>query len=142
MKYSIFLAVLIFVSSCNSPKKNEEAISYKDVCEGYDNIDAEMLLVIEDIEEAFKDDRIFLKRFRDSQIYWTQYQDRHLRALYSKDWDLFYRKNYGKQIFNSCKCKELIRLTSLRVDELKMYLNGGPNNQKECPSAWNQLNDE
>ena len=135
--HNLFLLGVLTLLHCSSPREKTEQISYKDVCEGYDVIDAEMLQVIDKIEEVFSADRQFLARFRDSQVYWIQYKDRHLRALYSKDWDLFYRKNYSKQVFNSCKCKELIRLTELRVKELKWYLNDGPSDQNDCPSAWN-----
>lgn len=135
----LILATCFLIIGCTKSSKNEEFISYTDICEGYDAIDLEMLETIEQIESENKEDIKFLERFRDSQIYWIQYKDRHLRSLYPEDWDLYYRKNYGKQVFNSCKCKELIRLTNLRIKELKWYLEaGGPDGQTECPSSWNK----
>lgn len=137
-EFILALSSCILLFGCTNPSKKENPISYTEVCEGYDVIDLEMLEVISEIESLHKEDFKFLERFRDSQVYWIQYKDRHLRSLYPEDWDLYYRKNYGKQVFNSCKCKELIRLTELRVNELKWYLDGGPNNQTECPSYWNK----
>ena len=96
-----------------------------------------MLDLITLIKEKHKDSTLFLERFDMSQVYWIQYQNRHLRALYPEDWDRHYRKKYGKEVFNPCKCKELTRMTAARVEELKMFLKGGPDDQKECPSIWN-----
>ena len=132
------IAVSFLLFDCSGPDEKKKPINYTEVCEGYDAIDLEMLQVIEQIESTNRGNIKFLERFRDSQIYWIQYKDRHIRALYPEDWDLYYRKNYGKQVFNSCKCKELIRLTELRVQELKWYLEGGPDDQQECPSSWNK----
>ena len=137
-KVILFLSVGFTILSCNSEKKETKQVDYKEVCSAYDEADAEMLKVIKDIENEYQHDKIFLTRFRDSQVYWIQYKDRHLRALYPKDWDRFYRKNYSKEVFNSCKCQELIRLTNARIVELNMYLTGGPTNQTDCPSYWNK----
>ncbi len=135
---SLVTLLLVVLFGCNTNSNKEKPMKYTEVCEGYDAIDLEMLQTIETIESQFKEDKKFLIRFRESQVYWIQYKDRHLRALYPEDWDLYYRKNYGKQVFNACKCQELIRLTELRVQELKWYLGAGPSSQKDCPSHWNK----
>ncbi|MEM6812784.1 MAG: lysozyme inhibitor LprI family protein [Bacteroidota bacterium] len=137
-KYAFLFWSLLGSLGCDSPKVQNNIQNYKKVCKRYDIVDSEMLETINQIEIEFVKDQIFLERFRNSQIYWIQYKDRHLRALYPQDWDLYYRKNYGKQVFNACKCKELIRITEARVLELKMYLEGSPKDQSECPSSWNK----
>lgn len=134
---SFLLSILIGCQK--NQKRDTETRTYQDICAGYDAIDKEMLDVIEVIETENKSNIKFLERFRNEQIYWIQYKDRRMRALYPEDWDLYYRKNYGKQVFNACKCKELIRMTDERVTELRIYLNGnGPEDQRDCPTSWNK----
>ena len=108
-----------------------------DPCTQFDKVDKEMLDLIESIENKFVGDQLFKKALTMSQVYWIQYRDRHLRALYPEDWDRHYRKKYGKEVFNPCKCKDLTRMTQARIEELKMWVEKGPNNQAECPSTWN-----
>ena len=72
------------------------------------------------------------------QVYWIQYRDRRLRAIYPKKWDEHYRNNYGKEVFNHCKCKELLRLSESRLEDLQMYLMNGPDDQQNCPSMLNK----
>ena len=48
------------------------------------------------------------------------------------------RKNNGKEVFNPCKCRELLRLSERRIEDLQMYLIGGPADQQDCPSKLNE----
>ena len=65
------------------------------------------------------------------QVYWIQYRDRRLRAIYPKKWDQHYRKNYGKEVFNPCKCKkELLRLSESRIRGL-----ANVSDERTCRSA-------
>ena len=73
-----------------------------------------------------------------NRVYWIQYRDRRLRAIYPKKWDQHYRKNNGKEVFNPCKCRELLRLSERRIEDLQMYLIGGPADQQDCPSKLNE----
>ena len=64
MKHFVLaIAVLLVFSSCNSDKKDQQTLSYTEVCEGYDAIDLEMLNVIKEIETANKGNYTFLERF-------------------------------------------------------------------------------
>lgn len=132
----LYLTMVILFTACGN-----QALENQDPCAEFDIADKEMLDLMEAIKQKYSEEELFLERFDMSQVYWIQYQSRHLRALYPEDWDSHYRKIYGKEVFNPCKCKELARMTRARIKELQMYMAGGPNGQEECPSIWNSKGD-
>tara|TARA_X000001036_G_scaffold417974_2_gene436410 strand:+ start:268 stop:669 length:402 start_codon:yes stop_codon:yes gene_type:complete len=133
MKNILFLFIILIVNGCQFEKKNN-----MDACKKFDELDTKILGLMDKIEVKHKGDRYFLEAFSMEQVYWIQYRDRRLRAIYPKKWDQHYRKNYGKEVFNSCKCKELLRLSERRVEDLQMYLMNGPADQQNCPSMLNK----
>jgi len=132
---TLLLSVILIVQfGC----KNQSNADPYAPCTEFDKYDLKMLNLINEIKEKHKEDRLFLTEFRMIQVYWIQYRDRRLRTIYPKNWDQHYRKEIGKDIFNPCKCKELLRLTKNRIEELEMYLKKGPADQAECPSMLNE----
>ena len=113
-------------------------MDYEEICEGFDELAIEQKEMLGLIRAKFNDDKAFIARFNQEQISWIQYQDKRLRTLYSKDWDTHYRKEYGKEVFNGCKCIELIRLSEIRNDDLRKYLEGPDLNQQDCPVRGNE----
>ncbi len=128
----IALYLCLILSACENQPKNV------DPCTEYDQVEKERLDLVASIETKFEKNGFFRKRFTMSQVYWIQYRNRHMRALYPQDWDRQYRKEHGEEVFNTCKCKELTRMTKARISELKMWIEGGPTDQQECPSTWNE----
>ncbi|MEM7108522.1 MAG: hypothetical protein AAF519_09880 [Bacteroidota bacterium] len=124
----ISIPIVLIMLACNSQK--EEI----DPCTEFDQIDKEMLDLMEEIKTKHRTDAIFLKRFEMERVYWNQYRDRRLRSIYPQDWDTHYRKKFGKEVFNKCKCKELLRMSKNRLIDLKLYVEEGPAEQEECPS--------
>lgn len=128
------ICTFIFTSfiflSCNQ----EETKNYKDICKEFDNLAIEQKQILEEIRVKYNSDKNFIKRLNEEQISWIQFQDKRLRALYPNDWDSHYRKIYGKETFNACKCKELIRLSRIRNNDLKVYLVG----DSDCPAQGNE----
>ncbi len=133
MKISLSIISLVLIIGCNPESKG----TY-DACTEFDQLDKEMTLLINDIENKFVGNREFIDAFNMEQVYWIQYRDRRLRSMYPKNWDTYYRKNYGKDVFNPCKCQELLRLANNRMDDLKLYVSGGPEDQESCPSMMNE----
>ncbi|MEM6525932.1 MAG: lysozyme inhibitor LprI family protein [Bacteroidota bacterium] len=131
MRYLYFIFVILIITSCSGNHNEVEP------CTSFDAIDLEMLNLIEEIKQNFTD-RSFKKKFDLAQVSWIQYRDRHIRAIYPKDMDRDYRKVYGREEFNNCKCQELIRMTRIRIEQLKMFVDGGPKDQADCPSEWNK----
>lgn len=132
MKKTLLLVTCAFLLSCQTEKKNGYA-----VCSDFDGVDAEILSVIDQVNSQNAGDKEFLVAFKSEHLYWIQYRDKRLRSMYPKNWDTYYRKTFGKDVFNPCKCQELLRLSENRLKDLKMYLNGGPSDQKDCPSMLN-----
>ena len=123
--------IALFAFSCAN-------VESQDPCSEFDVVDLEMLNLIEEIKTKHADNQKFLSNFNMEQVYWIQYRDHHLKSLYPKDWKRHYRKEYGKEVFNPCKCKEMTRYTKDRIEELNRWLEGGPSDQDDCPSLWNQ----
>lgn len=97
-----------------------------------------MLDLIEQVRAKYQTNQRFLRNFNMEQVYWIQYRDTHLKAIYPEDWSRHYRKEFGKEVFNPCKCKEMTRYTKERIKELKLWMSGGPAEQDNCPSLWNE----
>jgi len=112
--------------------------SETDPCSEFDAIDLEMNNMIEEIRRVHSDKKMFLYWFNLEQVYWIQYRDNHLRTIYPNDWDRHYREEYGKELFNPCKCKEMTRYTKDRIKELKYWFDNPPKGQDECPTLWNE----
>ena len=125
----LLMAIGVFAAfSCNQQKE-----PYAD-CTNFDELDRQISYIIDQVEGEYAKDDEFLAAFNMEQVYWIQYRDRRLRAMYPKNWDRHYRKIYGREVFNNCKCLELSRLARTRIKDLKMYLEGIPNDQKGCPN--------
>ncbi len=139
LRYKVIVAVLVVLSSCSqNSKTNPYAnLDYKQICEEFDKYAFEQKALLDQIRAKYKGDKHFINSFNQEQISWIQYQDKRLRALYPKDWDTYYRKNYGEPTFNGCKCKELIRLSKIRNEDLKIYLEGPDIGQEDCPIQGN-----
>lgn len=135
LKQVIVAASCVLMVAACGPKK----LTIEETCTEFDQVDREMLDIIGEIKSKYKKDQEFLLRFNDVQVYWIQYRDRRLRAMYPKKWDLYYRKTYGKEVFNPCKCEELTRLTKVRIAELNMYLDGNSADQQDCPTVMKEL---
>jgi len=131
-----FISTLIcccILLACNEQKGSEE---FETACDEMDAVDLEMTKMVNKISNLHEG--IFKKRLEMSQVYWRQYRNRHLRALYPEDWKRVYAKEVGSEVFNQCKCKEITRMTKNRIKELEMFFEGGPYDQQECPNTWNK----
>ncbi len=129
LRFTYMLIAMAFFLSC----QEKEAFDPFTVCKDYDQADIEMEALYEKIRLKYSDEPIFLARFQEAQVSWIQYRSRRLRALYPKDWDRHYRKKYGREIFNPCKCEENLRLVTLRNQELMVYLQDDLGNN-DCPN--------
>lgn len=139
MRIFIVITILAVTIACEDRNKNpEDEVDYQTICKEFDDLAFEQKDILNQIREKYKHDKEFIARFNEEQISWIGFQDRRLRSLYPKDWDRFYRKNYGKPVFNACKCEELIRMSKIRNEDLRIYLDGPVSDQKNCPVQGNR----
>ena len=130
MKILTAVLIVLAISACQSEEK--------DPCTKFDEVDREMLGLINQIRTKHSDNKKFLSNFNMEQVYGINYRDHHLKSVYPEDWSRYYRKEFGKEVFNPCKCKEMTRFTYNRIEELKLWLSNGPSGQDECPSLWSK----
>ncbi|MEM9338134.1 MAG: lysozyme inhibitor LprI family protein, partial [Bacteroidota bacterium] len=120
----------VFIHSCNvKEKENNGNLS---PCEAYESLDLEMLNTYEEIRKKYasNENNTFRKRLNMSQVYWVQYRDRFIKALFPLD-----KEEYtDKQTYVDCKCKELSILTKNRIIELSVWLDGDMN-RIDCPTS-------
>lgn len=131
------IGILLF-TNCTQKKDPWKDLDYLEICEEYDKYAFEQKDLLKLIRNKFYNDKAFIIRFNEEQSSWLQFQNKRLRSLYPKDWDRYYRKEFGKELFNGCKCKELARLSKIRNDDLKVYLNGPSQSQLNCPIQGNE----
>ena len=67
-----------------------------DACKKFDELDTKILSLMDKIEVKHKNDHHFLEAFNMEQVYWIQYRDRRLRAIYPKKWDRHHRMRKRK----------------------------------------------
>lgn len=107
--------LLLIIISCEKP-------ATKDPCKELDAVDKKMLDMVEQIKGEYKSDRVFLTYFKNSQIYWTQYRNRQVQAIFPPDSP---RRKYEYDT-GPCKCEVYRDLTEIRIKELQKWLDGVP----------------
>jgi uncharacterized protein YecT (DUF1311 family) len=107
-----WIAFILLISCQSNPKQNP--------CDKFDALDLKMLKLIELIEKKNSSNKRFLNSFKESQIYWIQYRNRQLKALYPLN-NEHYEKEFGSD-YNLCKCVEHTRLTKIRIKELERWV--------------------
>lgn len=140
MKHIIVLLTALLICSCSDNQKDSkqpiidsEEISKLDPCSQLDVYDRQMLDLYEEVMVKYKDDFDFINWFKQSQIYWVQYKDRHVKSLYPDKNDSYKRK-YGMQA-NYCKCEEWTRMTKRRIEDIEVFLGKGSDRYKDCPTV-------
>lgn len=130
MKNSFFFLLAAFALASCQPKQ----ITYENSCAELDAVDLEMLNVLEEIRQKYAHEPEFLSRLKAAQIDWIQYKDSQVHTLYPFK-QKYYQDEYGME-YNYCKCAEWARLTNLRTQELRMWLDGPlVDGQEGCPNS-------
>lgn len=123
-------SILILASACT----NNSSPEYDNPCKEFDAVDLQMNKKVEEIQKTYANEKSFIKRFNSAQIQWIQYKNRHIRAVFPLNKEM-YSEQYGKD-YNYCKCEESARLTKLRNAELDRWLKPSEN-KENCPASWN-----
>ena len=126
LKFSAFLFVLLLAGCTNTTETLPP-------CKEYSKADLEMLDLIDQIKEENKEDMVFLKAFDEAQIYWVQYRNRQVKAVFPLS-PRKYDFNVG-----DCKCEIYSDLTKLRIEELRKWVVGVP--EGNCAGTYNKKRD-
>ncbi len=124
MRASILVMCVASFTACKPEKQNP--------CKEFDKIDLEMLQIIDEINSRYAEDRKFIAAFKDAQIYWIQYRNRHIKAIYPLE-----PKKYDFDV-GKCKCEVYSTLTLKRIEELKQWVDGVPE-AAGCEGTFNSF---
>lgn len=94
-----------------------------DVFNNYKQVDNTLNKVYQTILSEYKNDSVFLERFKESQRAWIKFRDAELNAIFPLGNSDEGRAVYGS-VYPMCISGELIRLTEERVKQLKVWLIG------------------
>ncbi|HHP7240518.1 MAG TPA: hypothetical protein ACFCUD_02540 [Cyclobacteriaceae bacterium] len=141
---SILLIIITLHFSCSQNKTESKLISLieertsnaETECQRFEMLDQEMRDMLNNIRTKYQSYPEFIKKLNASQAYWIPYMNSQVRALYPKDWDRFYRKNFGRKEFNECKCRELSKLILTRIKDLSIFLES--DSIDNCPVIFNE----
>jgi uncharacterized protein YecT (DUF1311 family) len=89
----------------------------------YQEEDAELNRIYQKIPKKYKDDSVFIKKFREAQRAWLKFRDAQFGAMFPQILDSRGQYNYGS-VFPMCAGLYKARLTHLRVEELRLWLDG------------------
>lgn len=119
----VLFSILI---SCTSKESN------RNNCDLFDHADKQMLDLYTAIETKYQGQAEFLSKLSMSQVYWIQYRDRHLDALYPKKRKAYKNEDWSK--FTDCECQEMVRLTKERIETLNMWMTS-QRDYADCPTS-------
>jgi len=89
----------------------------------YQEEDAKLNLVYQEILKRFKNDRVFIKKLRAAQRAWLKFRDAQFEAKFPHILDSRGQYNYGA-VFPMCNRLYKAELTHERVEELRLWLDG------------------
>jgi uncharacterized protein YecT (DUF1311 family) len=89
----------------------------------YQEEDAKLNRIYQEILKKYKDDSVFTKKFREAQRAWLKFRDAQFYAMFPQILDSRDQYNYGS-VFPMCSGLYKARLTHSRVEELQLWLDG------------------
>jgi len=89
----------------------------------YQEEDAELNRVYREILKRYKQDRVFIGKFKAAQRAWIKFRDAQFEAMFPQILDSREQYNYGS-VFPMCPSLYKARLTHSRVEELRAWLEG------------------
>lgn len=85
--------------------------------------DDELNRIYQEILKKYKADSVFIKKFRQAQQAWIKFRDAQFDAMFPQILDTRGQYNYGS-VFPMCASLYKAKLTHLRVEELRLWLDG------------------
>jgi len=117
MKQIISISILIF-GSFFSFAQNQNELNI-DAHNQFKRADEELRQVYSKIINEYKKDTVFIKNFKKSQRLWIQFRDAEMNVKYSES-----EKKYYGSVWPMCWSLYKTELTTRRINELKVWING------------------
>ena len=115
------LSVIALMLACASAVAQTQAQMNQDACRKYEETDAEMNKVYQQVLNEYKKDTAFIQKLKTAQRLWVAFRNAHIESLYPKPNKL---AAYGS-IHPTCRCLALTEITTARIEALKRWIKGG-----------------
>jgi len=84
--FTVIITVFLVISCDTKNDKTESTTNYWDenvsACQQLDQVDLKMLNMLKEIKKVYKNDKPFIKALENAQIYWIQYRNRQVKAIF------------------------------------------------------------
>jgi uncharacterized protein YecT (DUF1311 family) len=112
-------SIVTLLAICSSSAQTQAEMN-RDACLKSEKADVEMNAVYRTVLNNYKQDALFVAKFKTAQRAWIAFRDAHLESLYPSPNKLL---AYGS-VNPSCRCEVLAELTAERTNALKKWLDG------------------
>src|SRR5215216_6820521 len=116
----ILLVIALTLASAIAPAQTQSRMN-QDACRKYEETDAEMNKVYQQVLTEYKKDAAFIQKLKTAQRLWVAFRNAHVESLYPKPNKL---AAYGTT-HPTCRCLALTEITTARVEALKRWVIGG-----------------
>jgi uncharacterized protein YecT (DUF1311 family) len=115
------LSVIALMLASVGVTAQTQARMNQDACRTYQETDAEMNKVYQQVLGEYKADAVFVQKFKAAQRLWIAFRNAHAESLYPKPNKL---AAYGS-VYPTCRCLALTEITAARTEALKRWITGG-----------------
>ena len=118
---SSLLSVIALTAACVGAGAQTQARMNQDACRAYQEADAEMNKVYQQVLNEYKSETAFIQKFKAAQRAWIAFRNAHVESLYPKPNKL---AEYGS-VYPTCRCGAMSEITTARTELLKRWIKGG-----------------
>jgi uncharacterized protein YecT (DUF1311 family) len=115
-----FLVMALMLAGTSAPAQTQSRMN-QDACRKYQETDAEMNKVYQQVLTEYKKDTAFIQKLKTAQRLWVAFRNAHVESLYPKQNKL---AAYGST-HPTCRCLALTEITAARIEALKRWIIGG-----------------
>jgi len=112
--------IALMLASAIAPAQTQSRTN-QDACRKYEETDAEMNKVYQQVLTEYKKDTAFILKLKAAQRLWVAFRNAHVESLYPKPNKL---AAYGST-HPTCRCLAMTEITASRIEALKRWITGG-----------------
>ena len=119
-KMKIFLSLILVAFLNQALFSQSQGALNEEICDDMVTVEKELENVVEKIRKKYYNDTLFLNKLEISQKSWIKYRESQIELKFPAKDKYF---EYGS-LYPTCYCLEKIKITELRIQDLKMWVNG------------------